>query len=625
MSSSSPVTPVSPSTPPEAAVVQRRPDTERLRTLQARFSEAASLSTTRADLFARIARVLTDTVRADILVIGRPAAQGQVALDGILHPIAGLPELTTKSFREFAIAAYQDRQTRAGRIGRPPTQLLVGVPITTAPSPEVLLALFLAPSAPPDVLTTVIELAVSTVALFDLRVGAITLDREVAATAAIVDLVSRVQSAKDVTAAGQTLCDEATRHLGVLQMAVAMTRPGQSGCRLTAVSRGEGNVSPEKRDSFLEAALDECLLRGEVGIWPPPTGAARHSLATHKQLALRWNAEAVVSVPLRTHDGETVGAWVAIVRNTDQSASTTGFMHAAAPLMGAALQTLQRGERGRIARAWGHFTLAMRQRKGQLITLGCLLLVAGLCVPFPYSVRGGCEVHPVSLRYVAAPFDARLLHAAVEPGDEVIAGQVLARLDGEEIRWELSGATAEVDRAAKERDGHLAGKEINAAQVSRLEMARMNAKATVLRQRSEQLEIRSPVDGVIISGDLRKAEGAPLTTGQTLFEIAPLEEMVLEIGIPEEDIGHVVVGQSVEAVLNALSDRTWTGTIERIHPRAELVDQDYVFVAEVKFTNEFRLLRPGMKGRAKIETASHPLGWNLFHKAIDQMRFWIGW
>ncbi len=625
MSSASPDTPVSAGTPLEAAVVPRRPDTERLRTLQARFSETAAQAMSRADLISRIARVLTDTVRADILVIGRPDTQGQVALDGILHPLAGLPELTTKSFREYAIAASQDRQTRAGRIGRPPTQLLVGVPISTAPLPEVWLALFLAPSAPPDVLTTVVELAVSTVALFDLRTGAISLDREVAATAAIVDLASRVQSATDASIAGQTLCDEAARHLGVQQMAVALVRPGQPGCRLTAVSRGEGNVSPENRDSFLEAALDECLLRGEVGIWPPPAGTARHSLATHKQLALRWNAEAVVSVPLQTHAGETIGAWVAIVRNTDQAVPTAGFMHAAAPLLGAALHTLRRGERGRIARSWGHFTLAMRQRQGQLIALGCLLLAAGLCVPLPYSVRGGCEVHPVSLRYIAAPFDARLLHADVEPGDEVTAGQVLARLDGEEIRWELSGATAEVDRAAKERDGHLAEREINAAQVSRLEMARMDAKATVLRQRSEQLEIRSPVDGVIISGDLRKAEGAPLTTGQTLFEIAPLEEMVLEIGIPEEDIGHVTLGQSVEAVLNALPDRTWTGIVERIHPRSELVDEDYVFVAEVKFANEFSLLRPGMKGRAKIQTAKHPLGWNLFHKAVDQVRFWIGW
>lgn len=238
---------------------------------------------------------------------------------------------------------------------------------------------------------------------------------------------------------------------------------------------------------------------------------------------------------------------------------------------------------------------------------------------------GGCEIQPVSLRYIAAPFGARLLQTEVEPGDEVTTGQLLARLDGEEIRWELSGATAEFDRAAKERDSHLVEKDFNAAQVARLDMARIDAKASVLRQRSDQLEIRSPVDGVVISGDLRKAEGAPLTTGQTLLEIAPLDEMVLEIGIPEDDITHVSVGQTVVAVLNALPERNWVGQITRIHPRSELVDQDYVFVAEVHFQNDLGLLRPGMKGRAKITTDNHQLGWNLFHKAFDQVRFWTGW
>ena len=101
--------------------------------------------------------------------------------------------------------------------------------------------------------------------------------------------------------------------------------------------------------------------------------------------------------------------------------------------------------------------------------------------------------------------------------------------------------------------------------------------------------------------------------------------MVIEIGIPEDDITHVSVGQTVDAVLNALPDRSWVGQITRIHPRTELVDQDYVFVAEVHFQNDLGLLRPGMKGRAKITTARHPLGWNLFHKAIDQLRFWTGW
>ncbi len=618
-------TPASPPPSSGNADTQRRPDTEKIRTLLTRFEDAAAQATDRSDLIVRMARILTEIARADLLAIARPNAQETMTLEGILHPVAGLPELTIRSFLDYAISATQERQTRMGRIGRPPNQLLICVPIVTAPVPEAILALFVAPGAAPDVLTTVLELAVATISNYDLRASTGTLDREVSATAALVDLAARVQSESSVTAAGQVLCDEVARHLQVIQVAVGMTRPGESQCRLTAVTRHEGNISPERRDTLLEAALDECVLRGETGCWPPFPGSPRHSLLTHKQLALRWNAESVVSVPLRTHTGEVIGAWLAIAQSVDQTKSTVGFMRAAAPLASSALRNLQRGERGRIATAWAHCTETLRKRRGRLIVLASCLALGLLWVPLPYAVRGGCEIQPVSLRYIAAPFEARLLNTEVEPGDEVAAGQLLARLDDEEIRWELSGATAEVDRAAKERDAHLAEKDFNAAQVSRFEMARMDAKASVLRQRTDQLEIRSPVDGVVISGDLHKAVGAPLSTGQTLFEIAPLEEMVLEIGIPEDDIGHVKVGQDVEAVLNALPDRSWTGQITRIHPRSELVDQDYLFVAEVHFPNELGLLRPGMKGRAKISTAKHPLGWNLFHKAVDQVRFWAGW
>jgi biotin carboxyl carrier protein len=596
-----------------------------MRTLQTRFGEAASQATSHHDLVTRLARSLSEVVRADIIVVGKANAKGDVQLDGVLHPISGLPELTTRSFGEYTQQSLQDRASRAGRIGRPPNQLLVSVPVLTAPAPEVLLALFVAPPASPDVLTTVVELAVATIAQFDLRIEAATLNREVASTAAVIDLAGRVQARPSVAAAAQTLCDEAAAYLQCTQMAVGVVRPGETSCRLAAISRSEGAVSPDRKETYLEAALDECLLRGEAAIWPPQAGAARHSLITHKQLALRWNAPTVVSVPLRTHEGEVIGAWLAIAKSSEQATSLCGFMQAAAPLMAASIQAIQRSERGRLGRIWGGLTKSLARSSGRLMVLGCFALVALMCVPLPYNVRGSCEIHPVKLQFVAAPFEARLLKAEVEPGDEVVEGQLLAQLDGEEIRWELSGATAEVDRAAKERDGHLAQKDINAAQVSRLEMARMDAKATVLRQRSEQLEIRSPVSGVVISGDLRKAEGAPLSTGQTLFEIAPLEEMVLEIGVPEEDISHVHVGQTVQATLNALADRTWTGTIERIHPRSELVEQDYVFVAEVKFSNEHGLLRPGMKGRAKVITAPQMLGWNLFHKAWDQGRLWLGW
>jgi hypothetical protein len=113
--------------------------------------------------------------------------------------------------------------------------------------------------------------------------------------------------------------------------------------------------------------------------------------------------------------------------------------------------------------------------------------------------------------------------------------------------------------------------------------------------------------------------------GQTILEVGPLHEMVVELAIPDEDVSHVERGQRVRCRLAAHPLRTYVGTIDRIHPRSETRDTANVFIAEVKLGNGDASLRPGMEGTAKILTSRHMLGWNLFHKAWDALLFRFGW
>jgi hypothetical protein len=66
-------------------------------------------------------------------------------------------------------------------------------------------------------------------------------------------------------------------------------------------------------------------------------------------------------------------------------------------------------------------------------------------------------------------------------------------------------------------------------------------------------------------------------------------------------------------------------TVERIYPKAELIDDENVFVAEAAVESSGLLLKPGMRGKAEISTGARPLGWNLFHKAWATTRYWLGW
>ena len=66
--------------------------------------------------------------------------------------------------------------------------------------------------------------------------------------------------------------------------------------------------------------------------------------------------------------------------------------------------------------------------------------------------------------------------------------------------------------------------------------------------------------------------------------------------------------------LDAFPRQKWTGTIHKIHPRAEAWQESHAFIAEVHIDNQTGTLRPGMNGRARIQADRHTLAWNLLHK-----------
>jgi multidrug resistance efflux pump len=231
----------------------------------------------------------------------------------------------------------------------------------------------------------------------------------------------------------------------------------------------------------------------------------------------------------------------------------------------------------------------------------------------------------VTRRLVAAPFEGCLEKALVKPGDVVATGDLLARMDPREIRWKLAALEADHGQAIKKRDAAQAGRNYAEAQIAALDARRLELELKLWRHREANLEIRSPIGGVVASGDLERVEGVPLETGQALFEIAPLEQMVIELAIPDDDIAPVNLGQTIVARLDAYPDRQWQAVISQIQPRAEIRDQQNVFIAEAVLENSDGRLRPGMEGYAKVETPPRAVGWIALHRVWERMIKLLQW
>ena len=100
------------------------------------------------------------------------------------------------------------------------------------------------------------------------------------------------------------------------------------------------------------------------------------------------------------------------------------------------------------------------------------------------------------------------------------------------MEYELSGVNAELERALQEKKAQMVERNVAASQMAGLESQRLRSKADLLGLRRENLEIRSPITGVIVRGDLERSWGMPMTRGDTLFEVAPLAVMQVDIAIP---------------------------------------------------------------------------------------------
>ena len=263
-------------------------------------------------------------------------------------------------------------------------------------------------------------------------------------------------------------------------------------------------------------------------------------------------------------------------------------------------------------------------RAASIFKIAAILTAIGL-IPMPYRVSTECEIQPLEKRFVAAPFAGQLKECLVEPGDTVNKDQVLALMDEREIRIELAEVEANLHHAMKTRDGHVAAHESGEARLASLEAERLTARRDLLLHRSNNLELKSPVDGVVIAGELKRAQGMPLEIGRSLFEVAPLNSLIAEVAIPEDDIRYVEPGMKTKMRINSLPFESWHGTIETVHPAAEILNDDNVFVAKVNLANDSGKLKPGMRGHAKVSTIWRPIAWNYLHKPVAHVLRWGGW
>ncbi|APZ94421.1 efflux RND transporter periplasmic adaptor subunit [Fuerstiella marisgermanici] len=576
-------------------------------------------------LYAAVAKWLSQRPR--FAAVGFFTAGENATLDFGPHTFDG-PAFDSDAFLTNAIAtaeqAQQSRLTVTTNAANIRNVTLISVPLTSSNANPPLdqpiaadvltAAIVTSPDERAD--DSLLQLAAANIGMWHSDHRNTELQRQLRSTAATLDLLATIETADNFRSGCMALVNTLNQHLRCRGFVLAIRKRGRDHRLKVEAVAGMANVdSRSSLTSSLIDALHECVDRATLSTFPADDHEDRTALLAHRKLCGELQATKLISHPLKTTDNQVVGAWMAVYDSTDIPADADTLLRVASPRIADALRLSQQAS----ATFFRQPANKARWRWLKRFTVASTLAAAVLAVPVQYRVHCDCAAEPDVRRFIVAPHEGLIEKTFVQSGDVVTAGQLLAAMDGRDVRWELAGLAAEREKAAKEHDSSLLQGDAAAAQRATLELRRIAAREHVLQRRKVQLQVTSPVNGIVLDGHLDRVENAPVTIGQALYEVAELSPVTVEVAIPDDEFSNVAAGFEVSVKFNGI-DETFTGTIERIHPRSEIRDADNVFIAEVVLSNASEQLRPGMKGYARVEGETHSLAWNLFHKPWEHLR-----
>ena len=433
------------------------------------------------------------------------------------------------------------------------------------------------------------------------------------------------------------LAGDLQKFVGCDHVAIAT---GGSRCKVQALSSMADWDRRSTGVTQLRRAMQEAVARDEILVWPKQDGLGPDADGIHgypapqDALLREYEASLVVIGPLRCaapatddqHSGQesgqasgaVAGAWVFLWSRPEAKIGERELriIDTAAPLIASQVSVLEKAKPGRVGAMLRNSSPGRRM----VMVLASIAIPLLLLLPIPYSVASDCRVQANVRRTVASPIDNRLHKTYVRPGERVEKGQILAELDGRELRWKLAEAKARLGAAMKKRDNAMVEGRASTTQMAQLEAEGVRLEVSMLDYRVNHLEIIAPISGVVLSGSLEQSEGVPVSTGQMLFEIAPLDRMRVEIAIPDGEVRHVTRGATTKIRLESLASKTWRSSIDSLFPISEIQNGKNVFIATAELVDEQRQLLPGMKGSARTAAGKKPIGWILFHRLWDFLR-----
>ncbi len=351
---------------------------------------------------------------------------------------------------------------------------------------------------------------------------------------------------------------------------------------------------------------------------------------SHADLADQHGSVSICTIPLM-HRESIFGA-ITLERSSKEvfSKEEVRFCEQLCALMGPYLALMRENE-GSLAtkirerlKATSASLFGMKNLRFKFIfTMFTFLLVFVCVAEGDIHIKGNAIIEGKVQRVVAAPMDGYVTASNKRAGDIVEKGDLLAILDDKEL--ELQHLRLSSQRQKLQREFREAMAKYDRAQMRILsaQIEQTEADVSLIDEQLARTQITAPFDGIIIDGDLTQSLASPVSRGEVLFKIAPLEGYRIILNVDESSIVYVKVGQTGLLALASLPGESMPMVVEKITPVAQVENGKNTFRVEASLDNPPELLRPGMRGAGRIQAGKATYIWLWTHDLIDWLRLWI--
>lgn len=209
------------------------------------------------------------------------------------------------------------------------------------------------------------------------------------------------------------------------------------------------------------------------------------------------------------------------------------------------------------------------------------------------------KIKTMQIEYDKAIIKIRELEDSYKINKELLDNEIITQESFDKIKNSLNEAKRNLD-SFNTKDGKIAA--------SPSELKRLEIQIQELEKKKKDLEkvyIKSPIDGTVTRVNVNIGRYAKDTEGEkAMFVVENLNNLQMKVSISEYDIGKLHIGQEVEVYSDVLRNDIAKGVVSRISPTAEQKDNnamERVIPVVIDITNKPDNLIAGVIATAKIK------------------------